>query len=157
MLIHTKHFGEINLEEDKIIFFDNGIMGYENYKKYAILYNQEDGEKRGISWLQSLEEQELALPVINPFMIREDYNPEVEDDLLVTLGDIREDNSLVLVSITVTHDVQSITANLKAPFIINTESRKGAQLIAQNSEYEIKYNIAELIKLSQTKEGERKC
>jgi flagellar assembly factor FliW len=146
MLVTTKNFGEIDLDESKIIYFDNGILGFEDYTKYTLLYDDENGERPDISWLQSLEEPALAIPVISPFLVRPDYNPEVEDELLKPLGEITEDNIVVLVSITIPADIEKISANLRAPFIINSDSKKGAQIIIENVNYEIKYHFYEQLK-----------
>lgn len=154
MLIKTKHFGEIDLDEDKILYFENGILGFEDYKKYTILYDEEDGEKPDISWLQCIDEPMLALPVVSPFLVKPDFNPEVEDELLKPLGNLSEDNIVVLISITVPKDIEKITANLKAPFIINSDTRKGAQLIVENSDYEVKYRFYEQLAANKAaKEG----
>lgn len=139
MLIRTRHFGEIDLEENKIINFANGILGFENFKDYTLLYDNEGEDRPDISWLQSIEEPSLAIPVISPFLLREDYNPEVEDELLKPLGELNNDNIVVLVSITVPTDITKMSANLKAPFIMNADTRKGCQIIVENSEYEVKY------------------
>ncbi|BCN32558.1 flagellar assembly protein FliW [Anaeromicropila herbilytica] len=156
MLVKTKGFGEIDLNEDKIITFDNGIMGFEDYKKYTILYNIENESEKGntISWLQSIEEPALALPVINPLLVKEDYNPTVNDDVLKPLGELTDDNLLVLLSITVPSDLEKMTANLKAPFIINSDSKKACQIIVENQDYEVKYPIYETIKKLKEKKGE---
>ncbi len=143
MLVKTRHFGEIDLEEDKILHFDNGIFGFEDYRNYTILYDDEGGTRPDISWLQSLDEPALAIPVINPFIIKPEFNPEVDDELLKPLGNITEENIVVLVSITVPENVEKITANLKAPFIINSDERKGAQIVVENPDYEIKYRFYE--------------
>lgn len=155
MKIKTRHFGEMDLDENKILHFDNGILGFEDYKEYTLLYDDKDGERPDISWLQSLDEPALAIPVISPFLVKTDYNPEVEDELLKHLGELREDNIVVLVSLTVPEDIEKISANLKAPFIINSEERKGAQVIIENTEYEIKYYFYEqLLANKAAKEGE---
>jgi flagellar assembly factor FliW len=141
MLIKTKHFGEIDLDEDKILYFENGIFGFEECKKYTILFDNEDGERPDISWLQSLDEPALAIPVINPLIVKPDYNPEVEDEYLKPLGNVTEENAVVLVSITVPNNMEHITANLKAPFIINSDEKKGAQIVVENPDYDIKYSF----------------
>ena len=141
MLVKTRHFGEVDLDESKIIYFENGILGFEDCKEYTLIYDNEDGERPDISWLQSVDEVALAIPVISPFIVRPDYNPEIEDELLKPLGDLTDDNTAVFVSITVPSDIEKITANLKAPFIINSNDRKGAQIIVENSEYEVKYRF----------------
>ena len=143
MLIKTKHFGEIELSEDKVICFENGILGFEDYTKYTLLYDNDDDERPDISWLQSLDEPTLAIPVVSPFLIKQDYNPEVDDELLKPLGEVTDENVVVLISVTVPADIEKITANLKAPFIINSDSRKGAQIIVENSDYEVKYYFYE--------------
>jgi len=157
MLIKTKHFGEIDLDENKIIQFENGIFGFENYKNYTLLFDNEGGEGQDISWFQSLEEPDLAIPVISPFLVKADYNPEVEDELLKSLGQLSEENIVVLVSITVPADIQNISINLKAPFIINSDTRKGSQIIVENPEYEIKYRFYEKLKALKTAKGADKC
>ncbi len=153
MLVKTKHFGEIDLDESKIIYFENGILGFEDFKKYTLLFDSEEGERPEISWLQSLEEPALALPVISPFLVMKDYNPEVDDELLKQLGDLNDDNIIVLISITVPSDITKITANLKAPFIINSDSRKGVQIIAENSDYEVKYRFYEELQAHKAAKG----
>lgn len=154
MQVKTRHFGEIELDEDKVIYFADGIFGFEDYKKYTLLYDNEGGERPDISWLQSLDEPALAIPVVNPFIIRPDFNPEVEDELLKSLGNLTDENIVVLVSVTVPQEIEKISANLRAPFIINSDERKGAQVIAENADYEIKYRFYEKLKAHKAaKEG----
>ncbi len=146
MQVKTRHFGEIELDENKIIYFDNGIFGFEDYKEYTLLYDDEGGQRPDISWLQSLDEPALAIPVVNPFIIKPDFNPEVEDELLKSLGDLTDENIVVLVSVTVPEEIERISANLKAPFIINSDERKGTQVVVENADYEIKYRFYEQLK-----------
>jgi flagellar assembly factor FliW len=154
MIVKTKHFGEIDLDEAKIITFEQGIMGFEDYKNYTILYDTEDGEKASISWLQSLDEQALAIPVINPLLVKPDYNPVVEDELLKPLGEINEENVVLLLTITVPADLTKMSVNLKAPFVINADTRKGSQIIVENQEYEVKYNIYSMLQKLKEEKGE---
>lgn len=146
MLVKTKYFGEINLSEDKIITMERGMFGFEEYKKYTILYDSEKEGRPNVSWFQSVEEPSLAFSVINPMAVMEDYNPIVEDELLKGLGEITEENIVVLLPLTVPQEVTNMTANLKAPIIINSDTRKGAQVIVENEDYEIKYKIYDLLK-----------
>ena len=146
MLVKTKYFGEINLSEDKIITMERGMFGFEEYKKYTILFDSEKEGKASVSWFQSVEEPGLAFPVINPLVVKEDYNPVVEDELLKGLGEITEENIVILLLLTVPQDAIQMTANLKAPIIINADTRKGAQVVVENEEYEIKYRIYDILK-----------
>lgn len=155
MLIKTKYFGDISLEEDKIITFSQGIMGFEDFKRYTILFDVEEGDKSSISWLQSLDEQGLALPVINPFHVKPDYNPIVEDEILKPIGEINEQNLVILLSLTVPTDLEKMSVNLKAPFIINSDTRKGCQIIVENQDYEVKYNVYDALKQLKEEKGEK--
>ena len=151
MLVKTRHFGEINLEDDKILTFENGILGFEDYKNFTLLYDNEGDDKPNISWFQSLDEASLAIPVINPFLVKPDYNPQVEDELLKPLGEITDDNAVILVTVTVPEEVEKISANMKAPIIINSDTRRGAQIIADNADYVVKHRFYDQLKAA--KEG----
>lgn len=146
MLIQTKYFGEIDLTEEKIITLERGLFGFEEFKKYTILYDCEKEGGSNISWFQSVDEPALALPVINPLLVKEDYNPVVEDELLSGIGEITEENLVLLLTMTVPADIKEMSVNLKAPIIINADTRKGAQLIVENQDYEVKYKIYDLLK-----------
>jgi flagellar assembly factor FliW len=146
MLVMTRHFGEIDLDEDKILYFEHGIMGFEDYKRFTILYDSKENERPSVSWLQSVDEPTLAIPVMDPLVLKEDYSPKAEDELLKPLGNLTEENMIILVSITVPAVVEHMTANLKAPFIINSDEKKGAQIIVENSDYEIRYPFYDAMK-----------
>ena len=141
MVIKTKCFGEVDISEEKIITFEDGLMGFEEYKDYTIIYDNTDGNNSTISWLQSMEEPGLALPIINPYIIKEDYNPTVEGEVLDRLGEMTDENTVVFVILTVPSVVENMTANLRAPLIINADTRKASQVIVENTEYPIKYKV----------------
>lgn len=155
MIVKTKHFGEVNLSDDKVITFDKGIMGLEHLKEYVLIYDEEEGKEPIIYWLQSLEDSAVALPVISPFVVKPDYNPLVQQQLLEPLGDIEKDGTglFVLLSVTIPPKLEDITVNLKAPFIINVDSKKGCQLIAENDDYEIKYRIYDILQESKNQQA----
>lgn len=155
MLIKTRYFGEINLGEEKIITFENGLIGFEGYTTYTLLYDNDKEEETDIMWLQSTEEQSLAFPVINPFHVKSDYNPSIEEELLAPLGELNDDNTCVLLTVTVPSDIQQTAVNLKAPLIINSDTRKGCQIIADNKEYSVKYNLYEAIQRAKKEKGEK--
>ena len=154
MKVLTKFFGEVELDDNKVLDFPNGIIGFEDFKKYAILYDEENEEEKRISWLQSLEEPKLALPVIDPLAIMSEYTPMIEDELLKPLGDSADEDLLVLLAMTVPSDMTKVTANMKAPFIINAATCKGAQIIVDNADYPVKFNVYESVQKMKEKAGE---
>ena len=139
--IATRYFGEVEIEEEKIIHFDDGIPGFDEYKDYTIIYDIESDRESTFSWLQCVTEQELAFPIVNPFRVREDFNPIVEDELLKQLGDYEMEDLAVFLIATVPSDVTKTTVNLKAPIIINTKNQKAIQIIVENEDYEIRHAL----------------
>lgn len=153
MRVNTRFFGEIEIEEEKIICFEQGIIGFPDLCKFTLIYDSEGEQKGTISWLQSMDEPDLALPVIDPLVVCADYNPQVEDELLRPLGEITEENLFVLVTVTVPKNIEEIAVNLKAPIVINTDTKKGSQLIIED-DYPVKYKIYDRIKDGKEKAGE---
>jgi flagellar assembly factor FliW len=145
MAVQTKLFGEIEAAEDKIITFLNGIIGFPDLQKFLLIHDAEK-ESNSISWLQSLDEPAFAMPVIDPLLLHEDYNPVIEDEMLKVLADLDDENLLVLVTLTVPEDITRMTANLKAPIIINAGNHKACQLIIEDEKYEVRHPIYELLK-----------
>jgi len=146
MRVQTKWFGEIEVGEDKIITFDKGIIGFEDWKKYTLVYDAEKEDDVTIIWLQAVDEPTLALPIMRPETVYEGYDPVVEDEIVKTLGNIQDAELLVACALTVPEDVTKMTINLKAPIIINIDSMKGVQLIADNADYQVKYPIYDILK-----------
>ena len=152
MNVKTRHFGDVEIDDSKVITMDNGLFGFENYKKYVLLYDSSSDEIPNIQWLQSLDEELLALPVMIPTTVVPDYNPVVEDETLGSLGEWKEEDVSMLVTVTVPEDIKKMSINLKAPIVINTATMKGCQVVAENPEYEVKHMIYELLEAAKAKE-----
>lgn len=145
MTITTKAFGDITIDEDRIIKFPNGIIGFPDLTDFAMVHDEEGGIGT-IHWMQSLQEPAFAMPVMDPLIIKEDYNPEVEDELLKPLGELKADELLVLVTVSVPQDLEKMTVNLKGPIIINAKNRKACQVIIEGEGYKVKFPIYEILK-----------
>jgi flagellar assembly factor FliW len=79
--------------------------------------------------------------VVDPRLCKQDYVVDIEDAEVAIL-DIRDTGKVLIYSIVVVpEDLSKMTANLKAPVLINTENNKGKQVILNNEDYPIKYYI----------------
>lgn len=145
MKVNTKIFGEITIEDEKIIEFTGGIIGFPELTKFALVHDAEKGVGAGIRWLQSMQEPAFAMPVMDPLTVRPDYNPEVEDELLKDLGELNEENLLVLVTVTVPSDLTKMSVNLRGPIVINSQTRKACQVIVEGEDYAVKYPIYDIL------------
>lgn len=152
MKINTRIFGEIEIADEKIITFDNGIIGFPELKRFTLIHDEEKGTNAGIRFLQSLEESTFAMPVMDPLIVRPDYDPEVDDELLASAGELTEHNILVLVTVTVPADLTKMTVNLQGPIVVNVDERKACQIILDSTEYPVKYPIYDI--LQSRKRGE---
>lgn len=140
MELRTKYHGTRHYKEEDIISFKGGIPGLENLRKF-ILFPAEENELFYI--LQSIENCDIGLVMVSPFNIVKDYEFELSDTSVKRLlVDDRKD-LIILNTVTLNSNVNKITANLKAPFIINIKRKIGEQIILDNSDYKIKYPIFE--------------
>ena len=148
MKVDTKLFGEIEIDEEKVITFEGGIVGFPDLKKFALMHDEDNEEegRQGLSFMVSLDEPAFAMPVVNPLVVKDSYNPVVEDDYLIPLGELKEEDMLVLVTVTVPHDITKMTVNLMAPFIVNASTKKAVQVILdEDDKYPVKYPIYEIL------------
>ena len=147
MKVTTRLFGDIDIAENKIIHMEGGIVGFPDLKQFTLIYDKEKGDDHDtIMWFQSLDEPQFAMPVLVPTSILPEYNPIVNDELLAPLGELNDDNLYCLVTVKVPSDLTKMTINQKAPIIINTDTMKGAQLIVENEDYEVRFPIYDILK-----------
>ena len=144
MKLSTRVFGEVEISEDKILTFPNGIIGFPDMTRFTLMHDSEKDDS-SIHWLQSVDEPSFAMPVIDPLYVKDDYNPLIEDDVLTDLQPLNEDNTLVLVTLTVPRDLKKMTVNLKGPIIVNTESRKASQIIVEDDDCSVKFPIYDIL------------
>jgi len=144
MRINTKVFGEIEIEDEKVIHFPSGIIGFPDLTDFALLHDQEKGAG-AIHWMQSLQEPAFAMPVMDPLLVQPDYNPDVDDELFKSLGELKPEEMLVLVTATIPSDLTKMTVNLKGPIIINAAEKKACQMIVEGDDYPVKFPIYDIL------------
>lgn len=154
MKINTLNFGELDINENSILRFEEGIPGFEEVKSFAVLAN--DAKKTPFIWLQAVEQESPAFVMVNPFEVKPDYEFEIDDSTAEML-EIKDPSDVAIYSIVVIpDDISQMTTNLKAPIIINTANNKGRQMIMDKSPYETKHYILHEILKSKAQEQEAK-
>ena len=149
MKLTTRIFGEVEIEDSKIISFPNGIIGFPDLKKFTLMHDNSDGESGSantIKWLQSIDEPGFAMPVMDPLIVCPDYSPEIDRTKIEEVGELDDEDILVLVTVTVPHDLEKMTVNLMGPFVINVKEMKGIQSIVENDNYPVKFPIYDILK-----------
>lgn len=135
MKIHTTRFATIEIEPDDILFFRNGIIGFEDCRHWVLLA---DSANSSVAWLQSMQHSDVALPVVSPRRFVSGYQVRLEptDVNLLQLSEVEQAFVLSVVS----RNDESLTLNLRAPLVINLDRRIGSQVItvdAQPMQYEL--------------------
>ena len=153
MEILTKAFGKITIDDEKIINLPKGIVGFPDLTEVALIHDEEKGTET-IHWLQSIQEPGFAMPVMDPLLVCPEYNPEVDDELLSHLGELNQEELLVLVTVTVPKDITKMTVNLKGPIVINAAERKATQVIVEGDQYQVKFPIYDILDANKKKAGE---
>jgi flagellar assembly factor FliW len=145
MKIPTAHFGDVEIDENKILVFEKGLPGLEEDLRYALLSNE---DSRPVSWLQSLDHREISLPVMDPFLICPDYSFDIsQDDVdILSISDIKD--VYVLNILVIPKNVNAMTINLSAPIIINVRNSKATQIILDDRKYRVRVPVADLLTMS---------
>ncbi|WP_101843032.1 flagellar assembly protein FliW [Halobacillus sp. Marseille-P3879] len=138
MKIETKYFGQINVERDGIIHFEQGLPGFESYQDFVLLPVDEDGV---YSALQSVEEPGIALIVTNPYLFYKDYEFDLDEKSLEDVQLERAEDIAVYSVITVQEPFTQSTLNLQAPVIVNIEKKLGKQVILHDTSYRTKHPL----------------
>ena len=141
MNIKTTRFGEIEINDDKIIEFEQGIPGFDEEKKFVIIPYD---EKSPFLFMQSVKQEDLAFLIINPFLIFADYEFEIDDASIEDLTVKQSEDLLIYTIITMSEgDIKKMTTNLVAPIVINKENNKAKQVVLEKSKYNTKHKLFE--------------
>ena len=138
MKIETTRFGAIEVSEESIVEFPEGLLGLHDYHKYVLI----DRPSSPLRWMQSMELPDLAFLVADPQIFMADYRAEVGANELSTIGEVDPRNLAVGVICTVPGDVSDATVNLKAPLVVDIQSRRGKQIVLNDSPYSIHHPFA---------------
>ena len=144
MLLETR-FGTSEIDESKIISFPSGLPGFEELHQFIII---ESGNTKPIYWLQSAENEHIALPVIISFAILSDYNINIRENELEDLNVESKNDLLILNVVVIPEDIKKMTVNLAAPIVINARCGIGKQIIIDAAELSLRYPIYEEIRKS---------
>lgn len=144
MKVKTTRFGELEVNPSDIVTFTEGLLGFENLKKYFVV---DPGDSTLILWLQSTEDEKVAFPIIEPKIFKPDYIAKL---LPADLNGLELDSlqTAKLYSIlTIPANVTEMSANLKAPVVINSNKKVGKQIVLQDSKLSVKHEMYKELKV----------
>lgn len=154
MEITTRDYGKVTVAENAIFNFKEGIPGFEDLTRFILISNEEE---QPFSYLQSIDDANVCLAVINPFVIMKNYELDIDESMIKSLGEIVEGSLSVLTVLVVPEDVEKMTSNLMAPILLNHNEMSGLQITLKNDSYKVKYPIYDLLVESLQTEEEKPC
>ena len=137
--VSTSRFGEIEVDEKKIVHFKDGIPAFEDEHEFIILPYEEDSP---YYFMQSLRSPELAFLLTVPFLFFSDYTFEIDETTVKEL-DIKNSDAVFYYSmITIPNgSIRYMTANLLAPIVLNSENMQAKQVVLDKSNYTTKHRL----------------
>jgi flagellar assembly factor FliW len=141
MKVATKAYGLIDVDERQKISFSHGLLGFESLKNYVLM----DAERQPFFWLQSMDNEQVAFILIDPFIFRPDYELNIDNDELKNIGISDPKNALIFAIVTIPPDnaglASRMTANLQGPLVINRDTRQGLQAVLTDPVWKTKHDI----------------
>ena len=140
MNVQTTRFGIVEVNDDRVLNFDSGMLGFSSYTSFVLLQPDEDGI---FFWLQSIEAPELAFVVTDPQIWVPEYEATIRTEQMESLGLERIDDAQVFVIVNKYDD--ALTANLQGPLIVNIKNRRGMQVVLADRRWTTRRQIAKLV------------
>ena len=138
MVINTSRFGKVEITNDDLFVFSEGLLGFSDFRNFVLL---DDPNDEIFAWLQSCEVPEVAFPVLEPEIFVPDYNPQIAKKDLEILKVGVSTKLRCFTIITIPDDPTQMTANLKAPIVINASQRIARQCVLSDNSLAIREPI----------------
>jgi flagellar assembly factor FliW len=138
MLVQTVNFGSLEIPENKVVTFKEGLPGFPQIHRFTVI---ELEELKPFKYLQSLDEPLISLFIINPFLLDPNYEFRLTDP---DMEDVHSTNSAelaVYAVATIPADPNGATINFMAPIVINDKDRCGKQVILHESKYSVQHPL----------------
>jgi flagellar assembly factor FliW len=130
MVIHTSRFGAVSVTSEDVIHFPEGLLGFNELRRFVLL---DDPTDEIFAWLQSCEDPNIAFPLLEPELFTSGYSVQLTKHDMEILKLASKDGIRCFSIITIPGDPTQMTANLKAPIVINVDSRVARQCVLQDN------------------------
>jgi flagellar assembly factor FliW len=138
MKIQTTRFGEVNVTPEDTLEFAEGLLGFGHLRRFVLL---DDHNDEIFAWLQSCESPEIAFPVLEPELFSMNYQVELSKSDLEALSIANISEGRMLTIITIPADPTQMTANMKAPIVMNVKKKTARQCVLQDNSLQIREPI----------------
>lgn len=132
MTISSDLLGALQVEQDEIFQFPQGLFGFPDCSSFVLL----GAEREGLYWLQSAEFSSLTFLLVDPFPLFPGYGVDLSDNDMAELGVQRPDEVSILAIVTLPGTMEEMpTANLQGPLAMNMRTRTARQIVTEENEF----------------------
>ena len=136
MLVHSERLGELDVEDDKVLTFPEGLLGFPADTRFVMIAIEDTDV---YWWLQSTDDPALAFLAVIPWQFFPEYEPEIDEVTENMLQLTDPSQAIVLCLVTVRPEADNaITANLLGPLIVNSHTRLGRQIVLSDTGYPVR-------------------
>ncbi len=139
MIIQTSRFGELEVDEARLLVFGDGLLGFPDQRQYALV---QTGQGSGFYWLQAVEEPDLAFVVCDPRLFVADYQVPVKLEELQGIELTEPEKAQVFVIVNKVNGL--LTGNFQGPLVVNVDNRRGRQLVLSDKRYSTRHPLMRL-------------
>jgi flagellar assembly factor FliW len=134
MQISSTRFGEVEVRDDAVLSFPDGLIGLPG-TRYALLGDAPDSP---FFWLHSVDHDDVAVPVTNPWLFFDSYEVRVSDEDAARLELVDPADADILCVVRATEQLEDFSVNLAAPVVLHTNNRLGRQIINDAHGYAVR-------------------
>lgn len=138
MFIRSTRLGDLDVPDDQIIHFPQGLFGFPDDKLFAFVPYQDDSP---FAFLQAVDKPNLAFLVVDPFVYFKDYEFEFDDKLAQEMEAGDADSLQIINAVSLIDKPENMTANLLAPLVINVQTRQAVQIVLEKSAYTTSHRL----------------
>jgi flagellar assembly factor FliW len=139
MIVQTSRFGPLEVDDQRLITFEQGMLGFPQQTKFALV---QTGENSGFYWLQAVDRPDLAFIVCDPRLFVTEYRAPIKAEELASIGLQSPDGAQVFVIVNKVDDM--LTGNLQGPLVVNVQTRAGRQLVLSDRRYSTRHPLMRL-------------
>jgi flagellar assembly factor FliW len=136
--LESRRFGQMEVREEAVIRFPDGLPGFEELHRFLLLSLP---ELEPVQFLVSIDDTEISFPVLPAPLCVPDYAPDVRAADLEPLRAAEGSAVTTYVILTFHHEGERVTANLRAPVLINPASRVGRQVTLSDSTHSLRHEL----------------
>ena len=149
MQIASTRFGTIEIREDAVLEFPDGLPGLPG-ERWALVAKDEDSP---FYWLHSVEHSEVAIPVTSPWLFVSDYEVRVPEEEAKRIGLNDAGDAYILCVVRATEQLSDCTINLAGPLVINSGSKTGRQVLNDAGGYSVRHPLFSEVELNEVQPG----